>query len=36
MLLDKDDMLTDIGYVPGSSIKILDRQSEGWRHIKAD
>ncbi|MDH4288030.1 MAG: DsrE family protein [Aquincola sp.] len=36
LLLEKDDMLPDIGYVPGGIIEILDRQSEGWRYIKAD
>ena len=34
--LEKEDMLPDIGYVPGGVIEILDRQSEGWRYIKAD
>jgi len=34
--LEKEDMLPNIGYVPGGIIEILDRQSEGWRYIKAD
>jgi len=36
LMLEKEDMLPDIGYVPGGIIEILDRQSEGWRYIKAD
>lgn len=36
LLLEKEDMLADIGYVPGGIIEILDRQNEGWRYIKAD
>jgi hypothetical protein len=36
LLLEKEDMLPNIGYVPGGIIEILDRQSEGWRYIKAD
>ena len=36
LLLEKDDMLPDIGYVPGGLIEILDRQREGWQYIKAD
>jgi len=36
MMLEKEDMLPDIGYVPGGIIEILDRQNEGWRYVKAD
>jgi intracellular sulfur oxidation DsrE/DsrF family protein len=36
LLLEKDDMLPGIGYVPGGLIEILDRQREGWQYIKAD
>lgn len=36
LLLEKEDMLANIGYVPGGIIEILDRQSEGWHYIKAD
>ena len=36
LLLEKEDMLPNIGYVPGGIIEILDRQSEGWRYLKAD
>lgn len=36
LMLEKEDMLPDIGYVPGGLIEILDRQSEGWRYVKAD
>ncbi len=36
LVLEKEDMLSDIGYVPGGIIEILDRQNEGWRYIKAD
>lgn len=36
LLLEKGDMLPDIGYVPGGIIEILDRQSDGWRYLKAD
>lgn len=34
--LEKEDMLPNIGYVPGGLIEILDRQGEGWRYVKAD
>jgi intracellular sulfur oxidation DsrE/DsrF family protein len=34
--LEKEDMLPNIGYVPGGLIEILERQNEGWRYIKAD
>jgi uncharacterized protein len=34
--LEREDMLPNIGYVPGGLIEILDRQNEGWRYIKAD
>jgi hypothetical protein len=36
LLLEKEDMLPNIGYVPGGIIEILDRQIEGWRYIKGD
>lgn len=36
LLLEKEDMLPNIGYVPGGLIEILDRESEGWRYIKGD
>lgn len=36
LLLEKEDMLPDIGYVPGGIIEILDRQREGWGYVKAD
>lgn len=36
MLIEKEDMLPSIGYVPGGIIEILDRQNEGWRYLKAD
>jgi hypothetical protein len=32
--LTKDDMLPDIGYVPGGLIEIMDKQREGWSYIK--
>jgi uncharacterized protein len=34
--LEKEDMLPNIGYVPGGLIEILDRQQEGWRYVKGD
>ena len=34
--LEKDDMLPNIGYVPGGLIEILDRQRDGWQYIKGD
>ena len=36
LMLEKDDMLPNIGYVPGGLIEILDRQREGWLYIKGD
>ena len=36
LLLEKDDMLPNIGYVPGGLIEVLDRQGDGWRYIKGD
>ena len=36
LMLEKEDMLPDIGYVPGGIIEILDRQTEGWRYVKVD
>lgn len=36
LLLEKDDLLPNVGIVPGGIIEILDRQNEGWRYIKAD
>lgn len=36
LMLEKEDMLPDIGYVPGGILEILDRQNEGWRYIKGD
>lgn len=36
LMLEKDDMLPGIGYVPGGLIEVLDRQAEGWRYIKGD
>ena len=36
LMLEKDDMLPNIGFVPGGLIEILDRQGDGWRYIKAD
>ena len=34
LLLEKDDMLPNIGYVPGGLIEILDRQRDGWQYVK--
>ena len=36
LMLEKDDMLPNIGYVPGGLIEVLDRQREGWLYIKGD
>jgi intracellular sulfur oxidation DsrE/DsrF family protein len=36
LMLEKDDMLPDISYVPGGLIEVLDRQRDGWQYIKAD
>jgi uncharacterized protein len=32
--LTKDDMLSDIGYVPAGLVRIIERQSQGWHYIK--
>ena len=32
--LTKDDMLPDIGYVPGGLVRILELQRKGWNYIK--
>jgi intracellular sulfur oxidation DsrE/DsrF family protein len=34
LMLEKEDMLPNIGYVPGGLIEILDRQREGWLYVK--
>ena len=36
LMLEKDDMLPNIGYVPGGLIEVLDRQRDGWSYIKGD
>ncbi len=36
LMLEKDDMLPNIGYVPGGLIEILDRQRDGWQYVKGD
>lgn len=36
LMLEKDDMLSNISYVPGGLIEVLDRQRDGWQYIKAD
>ena len=36
LMLEKEDMLPNISYVPGGLIEILDRQREGWLYIKGD
>ena len=36
LMLDKDDMLPNISYVPGGLIEVLDRQREGWLYVKGD
>ena len=35
-MIEKDDMLPNISYVPGGLIEVLDRQREGWSYIKGD
>lgn len=35
-MLEKDDMLPNIGYVKGGFVEIMDRQSEGWHYLRAD
>ena len=32
--LTRDDMLSDIGYVPAGLVQIIDRQRQGWNYIK--
>ena len=32
--LTRDDMLPDIGYVPGGLVRILELQRQGWNYIK--
>lgn len=32
--LTKDDMLPDIGYVPGGLVRIIELQRQGWTYIK--
>lgn len=36
LMLDKDDMLPNVGYVPAGLIEILDRQRDGWQYVKGD
>ena len=36
LMLEKDDMLPNIGFVPGGLIEVLDRQREGWSYVKGD
>ena len=36
LMLEKDDMLPNIGFVPGGLIEVLDRQRHGWQYVKAD
>lgn len=36
LMLEKDDMLPNIGFVPGGLIEVLDRQRDGWSYIKGD
>lgn len=36
LMLEKEDMLPNIGYVPGGLIEVLDRQREGWQYVKGD
>jgi len=31
--LTKDDMLSDIGYVPAGLVRIINRQRQGWNYI---
>ena len=31
--LTKDDMLSDIGYVPAGLVQIITRQRQGWNYI---
>ena len=32
--LTRDDMLSDIGYVPAGLVQIINRQRQGWNYIK--
>jgi intracellular sulfur oxidation DsrE/DsrF family protein len=36
LMLEKDDMLPNIGFVPGGLIEVLDRQLDGWQYVKGD
>jgi len=36
LMLEKDDMLPNIGFVPGGLIEVLDRQRDGWQYVKGD
>jgi intracellular sulfur oxidation DsrE/DsrF family protein len=36
LMLEKDDMLPNIGIVPGGLIEVLDRQRDGWLYVKGD
>jgi intracellular sulfur oxidation DsrE/DsrF family protein len=36
LMLEKDDMLPNIGFVPGGLIEVLDRQRVGWLYVKGD
>lgn len=36
LILEKDDMLPNIGFVPGGLIEVLDRQRDGWQYVKGD
>ncbi len=36
LMLEKEDMLPAIAYVPGGLIEVLDRQREGWQYVKGD
>ena len=36
LMLEKDDMLPNIGFVPGGLIEVLDWQRDGWSYIKGD
>lgn len=36
LMLEKDDMLPNVGYVPAGLIEILDRQRDGWQYVKGD
>jgi intracellular sulfur oxidation DsrE/DsrF family protein len=36
LMLEKDDMLPNISYVPGGLIEVLDRQHDGWQYVKGD